>query len=586
MVIPVNESMIKKGIFLSFFLFSAFSVCGQKNKPQTSQPVIVIGKTLNQRDSIRLKELFFEGLQEKISMNFAQAAQNFNKVLDLDPANDAALYELANLKFADNRPDEAEILTRKAVTVRPENEWYWVLLSDIYKKSNKIADLVFVLEELSRISPNNEAYFYDKANALLILNRVSEAEKVYDEIEKRFGSSEDLVSARQRILMQQGKSAKLGDELEKQISLNPEDLRNYIYLSEVYVKSGDRKKAIEVLNKAKQISPTNAMVRLALADNYKALRQFENTFIELKIAFEDPVLNIDEKVRIVLSFFPMFADMKARAYANELASIMVRIHPEEAKAHAIFGDVLFQERKYLQAQESYKKALEINDQVYQIWEQLLRIEVSRGEFVQAITDGNRALSIFPNQAALHLYTGIGYAQTQKHEKAISYLKNALDLASEDKEVLVQVYSTLGDSYNALKRFKESDQAYNKALELDPRNSYVLNNYAYYLSLRGENLEDAEKMSRRSIELDPDNASSEDTYAWILFKLERYAEAKIWIEKALQHNSSNGVQIEHYGDILYFLGEHEKALEQWRKAKEIGSRSDTLDQKINEKKYIH
>lgn len=586
MVIPVNESMIKKGIFLSFFLFSAFSVCGQKNKPQTSQPVIVIGKTLNQRDSIRLKELFFEGLQEKISMNFAQAAQNFNKVLDLDPANDAALYELANLKFADNRPDEAEILTRKAVTVRPENEWYWVLLSDIYKKSNKIADLVFVLEELSRISPNNEAYFYDKANALLILNRVSEAEKVYDEIEKRFGSSEDLVSARQRILMQQGKSAKLGDELEKQISLNPEDLRNYIYLSEVYVKSGDRKKAIEVLNKAKQISPTNAMVRLALADNYKALRQFENTFIELKIAFEDPVLNIDEKVRIVLSFFPMFADMKARAYANELASIMVRIHPEEAKAHAIFGDVLFQERKYLQAQESYKKALEINDQVYQIWEQLLRIEVSRGEFVQAITDGNRALSIFPNQAALHLYTGIGYAQTQKHEKAISYLKNALDLASEDKEVLVQVYSTLGDSYNAVKRFKESDQAYNKALELDPRNSYVLNNYAYYLSLRGENLEDAEKMSRRSIELDPDNASSEDTYAWILFKLERYAEAKIWIEKALQHNSSNGVQIEHYGDILYFLGEHEKALEQWRKAKEIGSRSDTLDQKINEKKYIH
>jgi len=577
--------MIKKGIFLSFFLFFAFSVRGQKNKPETSQPVIVIGKTINQRDSIRLKELFFEGLQEKISMNYAQAAQNFNKVLDLDPANDAALYELANLKFADNRPDEAEILTRKAVTVRPENEWYWVLLSDIYKKNNKIADLVFVLEELSRISPKNEAYYYDKANALLILNRVSEAEKIYDEIEKRFGSSEDLVSARQRILMQQGKSAKLGDELEKQISLNPEDLRNYIYLNEVYVKSGDRKKAIEVLNKAKQISPTNAMVRLALADNYKALRQFENTFIELKIAFEDPDLNIDEKVRIVLSFFPMFADMKARAYANELASIMVRIHPEEAKAHAIFGDVLFQERKYPQAQESYIKALEINDQVYQIWEQLLRIEVSRGEFVQAITDGNRALSIFPNQAALYLYTGIGYAQTQKHEKAISYLKNALDLASEDKEVLVQVYSTLGDSYNAVKRFKESDQAYNKALELDPRNSYVLNNYAYYLSLRGENLEVAEKMSRRSIELDPDNASSEDTYAWILFKLERYAEAKIWIEKALQHNSANGVQIEHYGDILYFFGEHEKALEQWRKAKEVGSRSDTLDQKINEKKYI-
>lgn len=165
------------------------------------------------------------------------------------------------------------------------------------------------------------------------------------------------------------------------------------------------------------------------------------------------------------------------------------------------------------------------------------------------------------------------------------MKSALDLETDDKEILIQIYSTMGDSFNSLKQFKESDQAYIKALELDSRNSYVLNNYAYYLSLREENLIEAEKMSRRSIELDPDNASSEDTYAWILFKLKKYAEAKIWIEKALQHNSNSAVQIEHYGDILYFLGEKEKALQQWKRAKEIGSRSETLDKKIDEKKYI-
>jgi tetratricopeptide (TPR) repeat protein len=237
------------------------------------------------------------------------------------------------------------------------------------------------------------------------------------------------------------------------------------------------------------------------------------------------------------------------------------------------------------AQESYKRALKINDQVYQIWEQLLRIQVSRGEFEQAITDGEHALSIFPNQAVLYLYTGIGYAQTQKHEKAIAYLKSALDLETEDKDIIVQIHSTMGDSYNALKQFKLSDQSYTKALELDPRNSYVLNNYAYYLSLREENLVEAEKMSRRSNELDPDNSSSEDTYAWILFKLKKYEEARIWIERALQHNSKSAVQLDHYGDILYLLGEKGKAVEQWRVAKEMGLRSETLDKKIDEKKYI-
>ena len=138
--------MIKRGIAISFFLLCTFSVSAQRNRAEKTEPVIVIGKTLNQRDSIRVKELFFDGLQEKLSMNYAQAASSFSKVLDLDPANDAALYELATISFADNKPEDAERLIRKAVTVSPENEWYWVLLSDIYKITNKIDYLVFVLE--------------------------------------------------------------------------------------------------------------------------------------------------------------------------------------------------------------------------------------------------------------------------------------------------------------------------------------------------------------------------------------------------------------------------------------------------------
>ena len=92
------------------------------------------------------------------------------------------------------------------------------------------------------------------------------------------------------------------------------------------------------------------------------------------------------------------------------------------------------------------------------------------------------------------------------------------------------------------------------------------------------------MSRSSNELDPDNSSSEDTYAWILFKLKKYGEARIWIERALQHDSKSAVQLEHYGDILYFLGEKENALAQWRVAKKMGLRSERLDRKIDEEKY--
>ena len=556
-------------------------------KAQAKQgPVIVVGKVLNQKDSLQVKELYFEGLHEKLMENYSQAAVSFNKVLDIDPANDAAMYELANMSFAQNKPTEAERLIRNAVTVAPDNEWYWSFLSEIYKKTNNISELVLVLEELIRLRPDKEEYYYDRANAFMILKKTDQAVAAYDEIESKFGSSQDLSSAKQRILLQQGKPEQVEEALETQIKNNPDDVRNYLYLSDVFIKSGNRNKAIEVLNRAKATAPTNAMVRLALADNFKALKQFDNTFIELKVAFADPNLNIDEKVRIVLSFFPMFADFTARAYANELASIMTKTHPDEAKAFAIYGDVLFQEKKYIEARDSYKMALKLNDQIYQIWEQLIRIEVSQGDFKQAVADGEEALTVFPNQAELYLYTGIAYSQTKNYDKAVSYLKNAAELETEDPEIRVQIFSTLGDSYNALKKFKESDQSYDKALELNPDESYVLNNYAYYLSLRGENLDKAEKMSRRSVQLNPNNASSEDTYAWILFKLKKYAEAKTWIEKALRNGTTNNsTQVEHYGDILYLLGEKDLALQQWIKAKSFGAGSENLNKKINEKRYV-
>ncbi len=556
------------------------------NAQKNQGPVIVVGKVLSQRDSLQVREIYFGGLHEKLMENYPQAAISFNKVLEMDPENDAAMYELANMSFAQNKQTEAERLIRNAVTVNPENEWYWSFLAEIYKKTNNISEMVLVLDELIRLAPDKEEYYYDRANAFMILKKTDQAVAAYDEIEAKFGSSEDLSSAKQRILMQQGKSEKVEQELEKQIKDRPEDVRNYLYLSEVYTKSGDRDKAIEVLNKAKALEPANALIRLALADNYKAQKKFDDSFIELKVAFADPNLNVDEKVRIVLSFFPMFSDFKARAYANELASIMTKTHSDEAKAFAVYGDVLFQEKKYIEARDSYKKALKLNDQIYQIWEQLLRIEISQGDFQQAIVDGEEGLTVFPNQAELYLYTGIAYSQTRKHDKAVSYLKNAADLETEDEEIRTQIFSTLGDSYNALKKFKESDQSYDKALEINPDNSYVLNNYAYYLSLRGENLDKAEKMSKRSVQLNPNNASSEDTYAWILFKLKRYPEAKAWIERALRNDTTNNsTQVEHYGDILYLLGEKDLALQQWLKAKELGTGSENLNKKINEKKYV-
>jgi Tfp pilus assembly protein PilF len=181
--------------------------------------------------------------------------------------------------------------------------------------------------------------------------------------------------------------------------------------------------------------------------------------------------------------------------------------------------------------------------------------------------------------------GVAYLQKKEAPKALSYLKNAVAVEADDKDLSAQAYAALGDCYHELKDNGHSDEAYERSLTFNPDNSYTLNNYAYYLSIRGERLEKAAQMSKHSIDLQPNTASFEDTYAWILFRQKKYAEAKEWMEKAMIHNKNSATQTEHYGDILFYLGDAEAAVTNWKKAKQQGAASPALERKINEKKYI-
>ena len=159
------------------------------------------------------------------------------------------------------------------------------------------------------------------------------------------------------------------------------------------------------------------------------------------------------------------------------------------------------------------------------------------------------------------------------------------LAHINPETDAQIYAGLGDAYHSMKMHKESDESYDKALKIRADDPYVLNNYAYYLSLRNINLDKALEMSKKSNDLMQNNASFLDTYAWILFRLAKYEEALIWIDKAIKSSSnSSATVIEHRGDVLIMLNRVDEAIAEWNKAAKLAEPSETLKKKISEKKY--
>jgi tetratricopeptide (TPR) repeat protein len=199
-------------------------------------------------------------------------------------------------------------------------------------------------------------------------------------------------------------------------------------------------------------------------------------------------------------------------------------------------------------------------------------------------EAKRAIQLFPQQPLLYLFAGIADYQLESYSKAIESLEQGKRFVLQNNALLVQFYSNLGDAYHAQKDFVKSEENYDLALELNPDNSLVLNNYAYYLSLRNENLEKAEKMSARAVELDSLNSANLDTYAWVLYKRGKYAEAEIFVVKAIKNGgSTDGTLLEHYGDILFKLGRKDEAIQKWEIAKELGGYSELLDKKLEEGK---
>ncbi|TSD63792.1 tetratricopeptide repeat protein [Inquilinus sp. KBS0705] len=561
-------------------------VFAQNGNAQKNSAIIIAGKPLSYDDSTKVRELFFSALREKTIENYKLSAELFKGVLQIDPANDATMFELANLQKIQNDVDGARVLLERAVTVNPNNEWYWIALADSYEKTNDLGKLEYVFNELIRINPDKPDYYFDKANALSIQKRYDEALKLYDKVEQITGPTDDLLANRQKVYLRQGNVDKAAAALEQLIAANPTQIRNYLLLTELYNSNGLNDKAIAVLDKAKKIDPKNGMLHLALADIYREKKNYEASFNELEIAFANPDVDVEQKLRIVLGYVPKFPDPDAKASALELSKVLIDTHPDNDKAYAMYGDMLLQNEKYKEATAAYRKSVELNGQAYNVQEQLVRLDLGNNDFDTAIKDGENSLSFFPNQATMNYLVGVSWQQKKDYNKAIGYLKNTLSLETSDSDLLGQCYSALGDCYHSVNDNKNSDAAYDKALTYTPDNAFTLNNYAYYLSLRNEQLDKAAQMSKRSNDLQANTASFEDTYAWILFKQKNYQEAKLWIEKSLLHDKGNSpVKTEHYGDILFLLGNTDAALQNWNKAKTQGGASPVLERKINEKKYV-
>lgn len=557
--------------------------CKSKKQATTStEPKTGKGLTADQQANFAFD--FLEGCKERMRGNVENAEARFKNCLKIDPSSAPVKYELGNIYRFAAQYDMAIKYAKDCATADPKNEWYQLLYIECLHSKRLYAQAAEVYGRLVKTYPEKPEFYEGLAAEYMYSGAYDKSYKVYDDLEKKFGPSEAFTLNKIKLLKQTKKTAEAEREFKKLIQLNPTEARYYTFLAEFYQDTQQNDKALETYREVLKFDPENPMVHLAMADYYKSTNDKDNFFKEMKIAFESPDLDVETKYKILASYYDLSVkndEFKQQAY--ELASIMIRVHPTAGEAYGIYAEFLFRDKKMKEARDQYITAVKYDKTHFDPWNKLMYIDADLQDYKSLDTHSAEAIELFPNQATPYYFNGIANIQLKNYEKAVESLRDGIEFVYSNNQLLIDFYSNLGFAYNYLKDFDKSDKAFDDALKVDPDNTYVLNNYAYFMSLRKKNLERAEKYSRRSNELSPNNAVYMDTYGWILYQQGKYTQAEEWLASAVKMSGKRSAISEHYGDLLYKLGKKEQALIYWKQAKESGDGSEFLDKKISEQK---
>jgi tetratricopeptide (TPR) repeat protein len=523
----------------------------------------------------------------EITGDMVKAEETYRQFIDKYPQVATTYFELARILAAKKQYDEAIKNSREAASLDPENIWYQLYLAELQQLTGNYKDAIIIYENISKKDPDNMDYYYQLAALYLNSERYREAINIYDKIEDKTGITEEISLQKEKIFLELKEYSRAEEELEALVTTYPEDPKYLSILAEFYLANGKPDKALETYKKIIEIDPNDPYIHMSMADYYRKTGNNEKAFEELKLGFANPNLGMDAKVNILLSFYSinqLYTDMKDEAFI--LAKILVETHPNDAKSHSVYADLLLQDKKTAEARDEFLKVVTLDSSRYVIWEEVMQLDLQLEKYDHVRDFGKTVMELFPEQPMPYLLSGIANNQLKNYDQAIKELNTGIKLVVNNDVLLSQFYMSLGDAYHAQKNIEESDKAYEKALAVKDDNAYVLNNYSYYLSLRNQDLDKAESMAKKAVGLEPDNPSFQDTYGWVLYRLGRFEEAKTWVFKAIQSKEApSGEVLEHYGDILFKLGDSGQAVEYWIKAKAKGPGSELLDKKISEKKLF-
>lgn len=541
-------------------------------------------------DAGRYDRFFIDAMLQRQKGNNDAAFDLLKHCVHIRPEAPEAYFFLAQYYMSLKQNDKAIECFKKAADLEPDNSTYLETLAKAYVTNDNDSLAIGTLEKIVE----KETGRIDILEMLVQLYQkradYDNTIKTLDRLETLEGKNERLTYAKSEIYSLTGDKKAAINEMKKLADQYPNDLNYRGMYGDALLMNGREKEAFDIYTGILKAEPDNYRAQLSIRAYYKQkdmaadadsmtmqLLLNKNTGDDARVYIMRQEIAESENgggdsTKILRLFDRMMAQPQASTdIAILYATYMSLKKMPQEKIEAVLEKVL--------AQTPDNAAARL---------QLVAYAWQRDDLDRVIELCKAARQYNPDEMAFYYYEGMAHFRKDDNDSALNAFQNGISVIGEhsDPDIVSDFYAVMGDLLYEKGRAAEAYAAYDSCLQWKDDNIGCLNNYAYYLSVNGDSLDKAEKMSYRTVKAEPKNATYLDTYAWILFMQGRYAEAKIYIDQAVQNDSdSSAVILEHAGDIHAKAGDIDGAVELWARAAAKDPANKLLARKIRQRKYI-
>lgn len=562
------------------------------HKKKQVKAVAVEQDTIPANDKKRFNYFFLEAIRQQGAGNYSAAFDLLEHARAINP-HAAEVYYYQSMYYSQMKKDSIALAClEKAVSLNPENQTYPERLAQYYIGNQQYDKAIDSYELIY-------AHNHDNTDALRILLQLYQQKNDFQKmlstiarLEKEEGESEQFTLSKMRVYEMMGDSKAAYRELESLSDKHPLDMVYKTMLGNWLMQHDRQKEAYKLFTDVLKEEPDNAYAESSLYDYYNATGQKEQARLMLDRILLGKNTDLETKIVMIRSFIQ--ENERNGGDSTEVLNLFTKIldvpkpSGDLAELRAAYMDLKKMPQDSVDA--AFRKVLTIAPDNASARMQLVQSLWNQKKYDEVIDMTNQAQAYNPDEMVFYYFGGMAhYMKGDDDATLVTFRKGLAQINEKSSPDLVSdLYMIMGDILNKKGLEDESFAAYDSCLQWKDDNVAALNNYAYYISLKGKELHKAEQMSFKTIKAEPKNGTYLDTYAWILFMEERYHEAKIYIDQAianLDSTQNNNTVIEHAGDIYAMNGLTEEALKFWKQSYDAGNKSEGIMTKIKNKRYI-